>query len=73
MLGTTIVGLVEVDGVDLLELDEVLDVDRAREGGLQRGELLGLDHDVAFGGDFIALDDLRVGDLLFVDGADALM
>jgi hypothetical protein len=72
-VGTEVVGLVEVDRVDLVEIDEVLDLDRA---GLLRVELLELlagQHDVLVGADLIALDDLLVGDFLAVLLRDALV
>ena len=62
-----------VERVDLVQLDEVLDVDRA---GLLRGERLELlrrDHDVAVGAHLEALDDVLVGHFLAVGGTDALL
>ena len=65
--------MVEVDRVDVVEVDEVLDLDRA---GLLRVELLELvagDDDVLVGGDLIPLDDVFVGDLLAVGLGDPLV
>ena len=53
-----VVRVVVVDRVDVLEVDEVLDVDRARALGIERVELVGRDHDVAVLGQLEALDDL---------------
>ena len=65
--------MVEVDRVDLVEIDEVLDLDRL---GLLRIELLELvagQHHVLLGRDLIPLDDLLVGDLLAVRLGDPLV
>ena len=71
-VGDHVVGLVEVDPVDFLQLDEVLDLDRARELGRDRRELVVLDDDVALRGDLVAAHDFVVGDLLVVGEAEAL-
>jgi hypothetical protein len=72
-LRAEVVRAVEVDGVDLVEVDEVLDLDRFRLLGSHVLELvLGEDH-VLLGGDLVALDDLVVRDLLAVLLGDALV
>ncbi len=65
--------MVVVDRVDLGQLDELLDLDRAGLLGRQRVQLPGLDHDVAFGRDLESLDDLLVGNLFSGLGIDALL
>ena len=65
--------MVEVDRVDRLELDEVLDLDRARLLGVELLELVARHHDVLLGRDLVALDDVLVGDLLAVGLGDALV
>ena len=59
-----VVRVVVVDRVDLLEVHEVLDVDRARLLRLERLELLGRDRHVVVRADLVALDDLLVRDLV---------
>ena len=66
LVGPQVVGVVEVDRVDLVEIDEVLDLDRPRLLGVELLELLPGQNDVLLGRDLIALDDLLVGDLLAV-------
>ena len=68
-----VVAGVVVDGVDLLQVDEVQDVDGPRSLGVERLQLLGRDHDVLVAGDLVALDDVLKGDLLAVLGADPLL
>ena len=65
--------MVVEDRIDLIQLDEVLYLDRARFLGLERVELLRLDHHVAIGSQLVAFDDVLVGDLLVVLGIDALL
>jgi hypothetical protein len=47
LLRHVVVRLPEVDGVDLVERDEVADVDRMRELDVEAVEVLGLDRDEA--------------------------
>src|SRR5580693_1861605 len=67
------VGTIEVDRVDFLELDEVLHLDGAREQWFQGLKLARLDGYVAIGRYLIALDDLLQGDLFTVERADVLL
>jgi hypothetical protein len=53
-----VVRVVEIDRVDLLQIDEVLDLDRAREQRFERRQLARLDRDVAIRGYLVPLDDL---------------
>ena len=62
-----------VDGIDLGQLDEVLDLDRLGRLGIERLELLAGDGDVASLADLESLDDVLPGDFLAVDAADALL
>ena len=66
------IGVVEVDRVDVLEVDEGLDLDRA---GLARGgqrELLVGEHDLFAVVELVAVPDLLVGDLAVLVGAEAV-
>ena len=65
--------MVVVDGVDLVEVDEVLDVDRPGGLGVEGVELLGRDHHVGVRAQLVALDDVLVGDLLAGGGRDPLL
>ena len=56
-----VVGLFEVDRVDLVELDELLQVDRLRGRRDERFDLAGVDDDVATSGDLVPFDDLVGG------------
>jgi len=72
LLRDEVVGLLVQHGVDLLEIDELLDVDRAR--GLDRDRLevvVGQDH-VAILLVLVPLHDVLVADLLAVDRAHPL-
>ena len=60
LVGHQVVRLLEVHGVDLGEVDEVLDLDLPARLGLERGELVGLDHHVVAVLELVALDDLVV-------------
>ena len=71
--GREVIGVVEVDRVDLVQVHELLDLDRARLLGVQCLELLGLDHHVLVRADLVALDDVVVGHFLAIRGADALL
>ena len=73
LVGDEVVRVVVEDRVDVLEVDEVLDVDRARLLGRDRVELLGRDDDVALLGQLEALDDLLVGHLLLRHRVDPLL
>ena len=64
VVGHQVVRAVEEQRVDVVEPDEVLDVDGVRRLGIERLQLLGLDQHIVAGRDFVALDDLVVGDLL---------
>ena len=64
LLRHQVVGPLVVDRVDLVEVDEVLDVDRPGGLGVERLELLRGDDHVPVGRDLEALDDLLVGHLL---------
>ena len=63
LVGDEVVGLLEVDGIDLVEVDEVLDLDLVAGLGLERGELVGLDDHVVAALELVALHDLVVRDL----------
>jgi hypothetical protein len=65
--------VVVVDRVDLLEVHELLDVDRACLLRLERLEFLRSDRHVAIGADLVALDDLLVRDLLARSGIHPLL
>ena len=71
--GRQVVRVVVEDRVDLVEVDEVLDVDRLGLGRLDGVEFGGVDHHVAVRRDLIALDQILVGDLLPGGGVDALL
>ena len=72
-LGHHVVGVLVVDGIDLVEVDELLDVDRVRGLGVERGQLVGVDHHVLARRDLVALDDLVVGHFLVLFGAEPLL
>ena len=63
-VGHEVVRVVVEDRVDLVEIDEVLDLDRARLLGSERVELRRRDDHVAVRADLIALDEPLVRDLL---------
>ena len=73
LVGAEVVGLLEVDGVDLVEVDEVLDLDRAGLLRVEVRELLARQGHVLVGGELVALDDVVVGDLLAVCLGHALV
>ena len=73
LVGAQVVGVLEVDGVDLVEVDEVLDLDRAGLLGVELGQLVAAQRHVLVGGELVALDDVVVGDLLAVGLGDALV
>ncbi len=58
------VRLVEVDRVDVGEIDEVGDLDRARRSRGDRGQLLGGEDHVLTAAEVVPLHDVAVGDLL---------
>ena len=62
LLGTEVVGVLEVDRIDLGEGDELLDVDRAVRGGLERLQLLVGEEHVLFFRELVALHDLAALD-----------
>src|SRR5262249_48337292 len=68
-----VVRLLEVDGVDVVEVDEVLDLDRAGPLRIELGELVLGQEDVLVRRVLVALDDLLVGDLLAVGLGHALV
>jgi hypothetical protein len=65
--------VVVVDRVDLREVDEVLDVDRARALGVERVELVRGDDHVPVLGELEPLDDLLVRDVVAGFGVHALL
>jgi hypothetical protein len=65
--------VVEVDRVDVLEIHEVLDVDRPGLLRIERLELLGGDDDVPIRRQLVALDHVLVGHLLARRGIDPLL
>ena len=65
--------MVVVHRVDLREIDELLDLDCFRLLRLERLQLARLDHHVAVRRQLVALDDLRVRDLLAGRRVDALL
>jgi hypothetical protein len=65
-----VVGALEEDRVDLLQVDEVLDLDHPGGLGSEGVHLLLVHHHVLTGRDLVALDDLLVGDLLAGDLRD---
>ncbi len=72
-VGLQEVGLGEVDGVDLLDgVNWRTSMRRELDSG-QVGEVVVGQHDHVAGGQFVALGDVGVGDLLAVDRADALV
>jgi hypothetical protein len=73
LVGPEVVGLLEVDRVDVVEIDEVLDLDRAGLLGVQLGELVAAEHHVLVRRVLVSLHDLLVGDLLAVGLGDALV
>ena len=73
LVGTEVVGLLEVDRVDVVEIDEVLDLDRAGPLRVELGELVAAQDHVLVGRVLVALDDLLVGDLLAVGLGDPLV
>src|SRR6266702_874929 len=62
-VGRQVIGVLVVDGVDLVEVDEVADVDGLRRLGSVGRELVGVDHHVLTLLDLVSLDDVRVVDL----------
>ena len=71
--GCEVVGAVEVDGVDVLELDEAQDRDRLRAGQRDGLEIGLLDEDVLALGELPALDELVGLDVALVHGAPPLL
>ena len=63
LVGDQEVRVLEVHGIDLGEVDEVLDLDLAARLGRERGELVGLHDDVAARLDLVTPDDAVVADL----------
>ncbi len=64
VVGDEVVAVLEEKGVDVRQLDELLDVDAAAGLGRQRLELFGLHDHVLASVDLVALHDLGVVDLL---------
>ena len=73
LLGDEVVGLLEHHRVDLVEVDELLDVDRARGLHGHGVEVLVREHHVAVLLDLVALHDVLEGDLFAVLLAHALV
>ena len=73
LVGAEVVGVIEVDRVDLVQVDEVLDLDRPRLLRVELLELVTGDDHVLLGGDLVPLDDVLVGHLLAVGLRDALV
>jgi len=73
VLGHQVVGVLEVDGVDVDQVDELLDVDGPAGLGVDGVELLGVDDDIATPAQVVALDDVVVVDFLAVDRAHAFL
>ena len=63
--------MVEVDRVDVGEVHEGLDVDRARLARRRRLELLVGEHDLVAVVELVAVADVLVGDLAVLLGAEA--
>jgi hypothetical protein len=72
LVGHEVVTRVVEQRVDVDEVDELLDVDRAHRFGVQCGELVVADGDVLTGGELVALDDVLVGDIALVGARDPL-
>jgi hypothetical protein len=68
-----VVGAVVVDRVDLLQVDELLDVDRLRARERHRLEVRFLDHHELALGELPALDELVRLDVALVERAPALL
>lgn len=68
-----VVGAVEVDGIDLGEPDEALEVDRVGRLGQELGEIRLIHRDVGALGDLVPLHDLGVGNLRAIHLVDALL
>jgi hypothetical protein len=73
LLRLDVVGLLEIDGVDLLERHELEHVDDAVRRQRQIGEVLVGQHDHLAARQFVALRDVAVRDLFAVHLADALV
>ena len=71
--GSDVVGGLEHQRIDLVEVDELLDLDQPCLAGGNRVELLGFDDDVLAGRELIALDQILESDLLAVGAANPLL
>jgi hypothetical protein len=63
-VGRHVIGLLEIDAVDLLGIDEGLEIDGLRRFNLDRIEVLVIEQDILALVDLIALDDVGAIDLL---------
>src|SRR5436190_16951642 len=68
-----VVGVVVVDGIDLRQVDEVLDRDRLGRARVERLQFFLGDGDVAALADLESLDDVLPGHFVAIDAADALL
>jgi hypothetical protein len=73
LVGSDVVGGVEEHGVDLDQVDELLDVDRARARGVEGGQLVVVDEHVLARRQLVALDDGLARHLGLVGGRDLLV
>ena len=73
VLGEQVVGLAEVDGVDLVQADEVTDLDRPRELDVEPVEIFVLKGNVASLLNLEAADDILVVDVLAAVAPDLVV
>ena len=73
LVGRHVVGGVVEERIDVGEVDELLDVDRAAGFGVEGGELVVADGDVGTRAELVALDDRLAGHLLAVGGGHLLV
>src|SRR5438067_4814614 len=72
-VGHQVVRALVIDGIDLLEIDEILDLDRLGRARIERFQFFARDRDVAALGDLESLDDVLPRHFLPVGAADALL
>ena len=72
-IGHQVVGALVIDGIDLRQIDEVLDLDRLVGAGVERFQLLARHRDVSSLAELEALDDVLPGNFLTFDAAHALL